>query len=408
VRLVDRYDAFLLDLDGVVYRGDDPVPGAPQAVAALREAGRRVIFLTNNSARTPDQVSERLSAMGVPATPRDVVTSAEATATLVVELVARESRPPTAFVIGEGGIREALAAAGLELLDGEPPEAGFVVVGWDRGADYAGLRTATLLVSRGARLVATNADASFPAPGGEMWPGAGALLAAVETASGERATVVGKPHRPLFDAAVQRAGRGRALVVGDRIETDVAGGLDADLDAALVLTGAHGPADLLDRDPLPTVVLAGLGDLMEDWPEGRVRRPQSDELEAVRALVKEAGLAAQDLEAREAVVLEAEEDLLASASAAVREGEAYLHSVAVRRDVRGHHLGTLTVAAATRRAAAGGARRAYLLTEDAEGFFGRLGFERIDRTDLPAWVTARSTACSSAATAMRRALRRAQ
>jgi glycerol 3-phosphatase-2 len=408
MRLVDGYDAFLLDLDGVVYRGDEPVPGAPEAVAAIREAGRRVIFLTNNSARTPDRVSERLSAMGVPATRREVVTSSEATAALVREMLERERRPPTAFVIGEGGIRDALTDAGLELLEGEPGEAGFVVVGWDREADYARLKTATLLVSKGARLVATNADASFPAPGGEMWPGAGALLAAVETASGERATVVGKPHRPLFDVALERAGSRRALVIGDRIETDVAGGLGAGLDAALVLTGAHGPPDLLDRDPLPTVVLAGLGDLLADRPKGTLRRPDPDELEAIRALVTEAGLAAEDLGASDAMVAGARDDLQATASAAVRGDEAYLHSVAVRKDARGHHLGTLTVAAAIRGAAARGARRAHLLTEDAEGFFAGLGFERIDRADLPSWVAARSVTCSSAAVAMRRDLKGAQ
>jgi glycerol 3-phosphatase-2 len=237
--LSERYDAFLFDLDGVLYRGTEPIPGAPEAVAALRRAGRGIAFVTNNSARTPAAVAERLIAAGVEASPEEVVTSAGATAEL---LAGRGCR--SAFVIGEAGIRTALADAGIELLDGEPERADAVVVGWDRGADYAKLRTAAVLVQRGASFVGTNGDASWPAPDGTRWPGAGALLAAVATTVGTEPEIVGKPNAPLFQAALARAGGGRPLVIGDRLDTDIAGAVALGWDSLLVLTGITGREDL--------------------------------------------------------------------------------------------------------------------------------------------------------------------
>jgi HAD superfamily hydrolase (TIGR01457 family) len=247
--LSERYDAFLFDLDGVLYRGADPIPGAPEAVAALREAGRGIAFVTNNSARTPAAVAERLVAAGVAASPEEVVTSAGATAEL---LAGRGCR--SAFVIGEEGIRTALAGAGVELRDGEPDGVDVVVVGWDRGADYAKLRTAAVLVERGAAFVGTNGDASWPAPDGTLWPGAGALLAAVATTTGTEPEIVGKPNAPLFHAALARAGGGRPLVIGDRLDTDVAGAAALGWDSLLVLTGITRRADLEHAASRPTYV----------------------------------------------------------------------------------------------------------------------------------------------------------
>ena len=251
--LRDRYDAFLFDLDGVLYRGDEPIPGAAAAVSALREAGRRVVFVTNNSARPPSVVAAHLAAAGVPAAPEEVVTSAGATAEL---LSGRGCR--SAFVVGEEGIREALAGAGIELRDGEPDRVDAVVVGLDREADYTKLRTASVLVERGAAFVGTNGDASFPAPDGSRWPGAGALLAAIATTSGTEAEIVGKPHPTLLRAALARAGGGRPLVVGDRLDTDIAGAAGLGWDSLLVLTGITRREDLQDAAVTPTYVAEDL------------------------------------------------------------------------------------------------------------------------------------------------------
>lgn len=256
--LADPYDAILLDLDGVLYRGPEPIPGASEAVARLRRAGKRLAFVTNNASRTPAQVAERLASVGVDVAEAEVVTSALATATL---LASRGIR--SAFVVGEEGLVEALTEVGIRVsIDGsDRPDA--VVVGFDRHADYDKLKDASVLVAAGLPLIASNADASFPAPGGEAWPGAGALVAAIERTTGERAEVVGKPEAPLLERALAAAGGGRPLVVGDRLDTDVAGAVRLGWDSALVLTGVATAAEVGDSPWQPTFVVDSLAKIAE-------------------------------------------------------------------------------------------------------------------------------------------------
>jgi glycerol 3-phosphatase-2 len=255
--LADPYDAILLDLDGVLYRWPEPIAGSPEAVERLRAAGKRIAFVTNNSSRTPEQVAERLGSLGIRAEPGEVVTSALATATLLAERGTR-----SAFVIGEEGLRAALAEAGIDLVDASDGVVDAVVVGFDRTADYTTLKDGAVHVERGAALVGSNADPSFPAPGGEAWPGAGALLAVIETTTGRRGEVVGKPEAPLLRRALDQAGGGRPLVVGDRLDTDIAGAVGLGWDSALVLTGSTRRDDV-DASPWPpTFVVDALADLV--------------------------------------------------------------------------------------------------------------------------------------------------
>jgi glycerol-1-phosphatase len=255
--LAERYDCILFDLDGVLYRGEEAVPAAPPTLAELRARSVRPVFLTNNSARTPEQVADKLRAMGIAADPNEVVTSALATA----ELLARRGGGRV-FVIGEDGVREALAGAGLEILEGEPETADLVVVGFDGGATYAKLKTAGLLVQRGAKLVATNSDGSYPAADG-LWPGAGALLSVITTTTGAEPEVFGKPFAPLFEAGLRRGGGGRPLVVGDRLETDIEGAARLGWDTMLVLTGVSGRADVEATGVRPTVIAEDVSALLE-------------------------------------------------------------------------------------------------------------------------------------------------
>lgn len=256
--IADRYDCFLFDLDGVLFRGERPVEGAAGTLDRLRDAGKCLTFVTNNSARTPEEVAAKLSGLGIAADPREVETSARATAELL-----SERRVRSAYVIGERGIREALADAGIRVVDGDPDAVDVVVVGWDRGVDYDKLRTASLLVQRGAALVATNADASYPAPDGR-WPGAGAILAAVVTTTGATAEIVGKPNTPLFSSAAVRAGGDRPLVVGDRLETDIAGAAALGWDSLLVLSGIATLGDLSSSALHPTFVGSDVRALLDD------------------------------------------------------------------------------------------------------------------------------------------------
>lgn len=254
--IADGYDAFLLDLDGVLFRGDRPIARAPEAVDALRSLGKRLAFVTNNSSRTPQAVVMHLASVGVHAEPDEVETSALTTAAVL-----RDRSVRTALVIGEEGLRTALASTGIGSVAGDAdPDA--VVVGWDRRVTYDDLREASLAVQRGATLFASNDDVSYPAPDGYTWPGTGAILTALEVATGVRAEVFGKPNPPILRAALQRAGGGRPLVVGDRLETDIHGAANAGWDSALVLTGISTRADADAATHRPTYVLDDLAGLL--------------------------------------------------------------------------------------------------------------------------------------------------
>lgn len=244
--LADRYDAYLFDLDGVLYRAEDPIEHASETVHRLRGRGSRIVFVTNNSSRTPRQVTDKLARVGVAASVDEVVGSAQVTAALL-----RSRGVSSVFVIGEDGVLEALAEAGIDILGADAKRAEAVVVGWDRGISYDKLRTAALLVERGASLIATNGDVSYPAPDG-LWPGAGALLAAVVATTGVEPTIIGKPYPPLFEAACRRAGGGRPLVIGDRLDTDIAGAVALGLDSLLVLTGISSREAVASSSVRPT------------------------------------------------------------------------------------------------------------------------------------------------------------
>jgi glycerol-1-phosphatase len=421
--IAERYNAFLFDLDGVLYRGDQPVPNGREAVRGLRQWGKRIIFMTNNSSRTPTGVADRLRGQGVDASPDEVITSALATASLLAHDSAGGGRGSssgaTAFVIGEIGIRTALADAGILVLDGEPDRADFVVVGVDTAATYADLRTASLLVQRGAKLVATNADASFPAPDG-LWPGAGALLAAVTTTVGREADLVaGKPHRPLYDAAQEAAGSGRPLAVGDRIDTDIAGASAAGLDSLLVFTGVSVPSDLLRTNTLPTFVGRTLHALK--LPAADIRLATPSDTAAVAGLLRKAGLDDAGAAQRVPDTLVAVEGSDVVGSVAIEMFDppqepgrtaaftrtapyAHLRSLAVIESRRGRYLGALLVARAVQMARDRGADEVFCVTDTADRYFIDLGFRPIGTKDeLPEPL--RSTdlvarRCSSSATAL--------
>ncbi|HLM17112.1 MAG TPA: HAD-IIA family hydrolase [Acidimicrobiia bacterium] len=244
------------DLDGVVWRGDDAIAPAADGIAAMRDAGLRVAFVSNNSSSPVGDVVTKLDRIGIPAAPDDVVTSALAAAWLLEQSLAPHAR---VLVCGGPGVREALADAGFEAVDDGPAEA--VVVGFHRDFDYDALERASRVVREGARFVATNLDATYPVPGG-LIPGAGSLVAAVATAAGATPEVAGKPESPMVGIIRERYGE-IGIVVGDRPSTDGALATALGWPFALVLSGVTAavapPGGEAIPNPAPPFVAADLG-----------------------------------------------------------------------------------------------------------------------------------------------------
>ncbi|HEV2728188.1 MAG TPA: HAD-IIA family hydrolase [Solirubrobacterales bacterium] len=257
--LADRYDGLLIDLDGVVWIGREPVPGSAETLRALLEAGKRIVFVTNNPGKLPSAYAERLGELGVEVGPERIVTAGMVAARLAGEAAGSGG----VFVIGAAALKEMVAATGARVLEGEEARgADAVVVSGHRGFDYGELLTAKRALDRGAALFATSHDPTMPFPGGEV-PGTGAVLAAVEVASGRRAEIAGKPERHLFEMAIEAiGGGGRLAMLGDRVSSDIEGGRAAGLETVLVLSGTTSREEAEAADPAPDHVLESLSGLL--------------------------------------------------------------------------------------------------------------------------------------------------
>ncbi|MGO9751026.1 MAG: HAD-IIA family hydrolase [Solirubrobacteraceae bacterium] len=249
----------ILDLDGCVWVGGLATPRAPDALASLREAGKRLVFLTNDGRHSPEEYVRKLWSIGCRASLEEVVTVGSA-----IQSALAQTRPGGAFVIGSRAVFRHVAEAGYRIVN-QTPEAEqadvVVVVGHDEFA-YAELRTAVRAVLGGARMLSGSRDATFPDAGG-LSPGTGAIIAALEYATNGTARAVGKPDPQIFGTALERLGSGRTLVIGDRLDSDLAGAAAAGLDGAIVLSGVTS-REQAERaaDPAPVAIAPDLGTLV--------------------------------------------------------------------------------------------------------------------------------------------------
>ncbi|EHK86631.1 HAD-IIA family hydrolase [Saccharomonospora azurea] len=260
--LLDRYEALLFDLDGTVYHGTRPIPGAADAVAHVRERGRAVRFVTNNAAKSPEAVADHLGQVGVPATPAEVSTSAQAAAVLLGE---RLPAGAVVLVVGTESLEAEVRSVGLRPTREHSRDVAAVVQGHSPHTCWSDLAEACLAVRDGALWVACNGDATLPAERGQL-PGNGSMVAALRTATGRDPEVAGKPEAHLLRTAADSAGAANALVVGDRLDTDIAGAAAAGYRSLAVLTGVVTPRQLLDAAPgeRPDYLAADLGVLPRD------------------------------------------------------------------------------------------------------------------------------------------------
>lgn len=266
-RPVRAYAGYLFDLDGTIYLGDELLPGAAELVHGLRDAGRETLFLSNNPTKNPQMYADKLTRLGLP-TPVNRIVNPLVT---IAAWLRKEAPGAGVFVIGEEPLQQAIRSAGFRVTE-DPRDIDVVVASYDRGFDYRKLQIAfdALWQHRRARLVATNPDAYCPMPMGRGEPDAAAVIAAIEACTGVRCEAnVGKPAGVMLQTALDVLGLSGSdcVMVGDRLQTDIAMAVDAGMDSALVLTGEATAemAGLLPPERRPTVVLPRIDALLEPF-----------------------------------------------------------------------------------------------------------------------------------------------
>jgi 4-nitrophenyl phosphatase len=254
--------SLILDMDGVIWKADTPIGDLPSIFARIRERGLDYVFATNNSTKTSEQYVARLKGFGVEAEPSQVITSSQAVAHIVAQKYPRGTK---VFMIGEDGLRMPLEQEGFEIvLVEDAPQAEVVVMGFDRDINFLKASEAALLVRAGISFYATNMDKTFPTPRGQI-PGAGAWVSVIATATDVQPTVAGKPFPFLMEFALVKLGtrKEQTLVVGDRLETDIAAGQAVGCPTALVLSGVSTREQAERWESAPTIIAENLDQLVD-------------------------------------------------------------------------------------------------------------------------------------------------
>lgn len=255
---------FVFDLDGVVYRGNQPLPGAVDTIENLRRLGHQVYFFTNNSSRTRLDYLDKLTDMGITTDIEHIMTASHATALYLVE---QGARGKSVYMIGREGVREALTSVGMRIIaDPEVEKADYVVVGIDHDFNFTKLMKAQQAILGGAVFIGTNPDLTFPCEDGRITPGNGAILASIQAATGIAPTVIGKPETPAMHEILElaHATPQGTIVVGDRLDTDILAGNRIGARTVLVLTGIATEEDvgLAPQEMKPDMIVGTLPDMV--------------------------------------------------------------------------------------------------------------------------------------------------
>lgn len=248
---------FICDMDGVIYHGNNILPGAKEFVEWLQSENKEFLFLTNSSERSPKELSDKLARMGLFVEESHFYTSALATASFI----ALQSPKSTAYVIGEAGLINALYDKGLSMNDVNPE---YVIVGETRSYSFEKIEKAVTLIHKGAKLIGTNPDLTGPTEKGIM-PATGALTFPIEIASGRKAYYIGKPNPLMMRHALKRLGTevNETVIIGDRMDTDIVAGIESDFETVLVLTGVTSREGVGNFSYRPKYVLENVGEFLK-------------------------------------------------------------------------------------------------------------------------------------------------
>ncbi len=257
--------ALAIDMDGVLWRGDTPLPGFNKLFDFLQSRNIPFMLATNNAGKTPEQYQERFAGFGVSIKQENLMTSSLATAAYLTNEIGSGK---LVYVVGQDGLRQAMSSAGFTVVEDSSRPVDAVVAGIDFTITYEKLKHATLLIRRGARFIGSNGDVTFPSEEGFL-PGAGSILAAIEAATGVKPTLVGKPERLMFDIVAQKLGSDPAhtAMLGDRLGTDILGGQRAGLKTILVETGVDDRDSVSTKGIQPDAIFSGIDELVDVWQQ---------------------------------------------------------------------------------------------------------------------------------------------
>ncbi len=263
MNVLESFDLFLLDMDGVIYTGSHPVPGSVEAINHLYSKNKKIIFLTNNPSGSNTEYKRKLKNIGIKADVNQIVTSATSLCHYLTGRL-RNINTRSAYVIGSKHLKNSVARTGVKLISTAADSTNYVIMGGHKNFNYSEIEHASRFIRNGARLIATNRDPYYPSKDG-FSPGTGALLSSIEISGGKKALITGKPEKHIFHLSLKLAGvrKNRAVIIGDSLKTDILGGINYGIYTVLTLSGVTDKKELQKSRIKPDKVIRMLSSLID-------------------------------------------------------------------------------------------------------------------------------------------------